>query len=215
MDKRKIFTAIMAISMLITTFSGCSSNQKQSYGNLGKGDESDRPEVEDIVIDNESDIYNIGDEIQVKNVDYGTNREYVAKSYIVNSVKIYDTAAEIDGVQDKLIETDYYMGADPEKPAILKKDEVACGKLLLCDISVKNIEDEICTVGDISLVYDINGVCQLLGYPVQGQSLDAQIGFCVDPALLQIDNMDLNKLYLSVNFNGDEENRQFIDPGLE
>ena len=40
MDKRKIFTAIMAISMLITTFSGCSSNQKQSYGNLGKGDES-------------------------------------------------------------------------------------------------------------------------------------------------------------------------------
>ena len=55
MDKRKIFTAIMAISMLITTFSGCSSNQKQSYGNLGKGDESDRPEVEDIVIDNESD----------------------------------------------------------------------------------------------------------------------------------------------------------------
>lgn len=137
MDKRKIFTAIMAISMLITTFSGCSSNQKQSYGNLGKGDESDRPEVEDIVIDNESDIYNISDEIQVKNVDYGTNREYVAKSYIVNSVKIYDTAAEIDGVQDKLIETDYYMGADPEKPAILKTDEVACGKLLLCDISVK------------------------------------------------------------------------------
>lgn len=56
----------MAISMLITTFSGCSSNQKQSYGNLGKGDESDRPEVEDIVIDNEGDIYNIGDEIQVK-----------------------------------------------------------------------------------------------------------------------------------------------------
>lgn len=40
-------------------------------------------------------------------------------------------------MQDKLIETDYYMGADPEKPAILKKDEVACGKLLLCDISVK------------------------------------------------------------------------------
>lgn len=39
------------------------------------------------MIDNESDIYNIGDEIQVKNVDYGTNREYVAKSYIVNSVK--------------------------------------------------------------------------------------------------------------------------------
>ena len=101
------------------------------------------------------------------------------------------------------------------------------------DISVKNIEDEICTVGDISLVYDINGVCQLLGYPVyfsnakdnehgiydytlvQGQSLDAQIGFCVDPALLQIDNMDLSKLYLSVNFNGDEENRQFIDLRLE
>lgn len=54
-------------------------------------------------------------------MDYGTNREYVAKSYIVNSVKIYDTAAEIDGVQDKLIETDYYMGADPEKPAILKR----------------------------------------------------------------------------------------------
>lgn len=50
---------------------------------------------------------------------------------------------------------------------------------------------------------------------MQGQSLDAQIGFCVDPALLQIDNMDLSKLYLSVNFNGDEENRQFIDPGLE
>lgn len=73
------------------------------------------------MIDNESDIYNIGDEIQVKNVDYGTNREYVAKSYIVNSVKIYDTAAESDGVQDKLIETDYYMGADPEKPAILKR----------------------------------------------------------------------------------------------
>ena len=72
-------------------------------------------------------------------------------------------------MQDKLIETDYYMGADPEKPAILKKDEVACGKLLLCDISVKNIEDEICTVGDISLVYDINGVCQLLGYPVYFQ----------------------------------------------
>ena len=175
----------------------------------------------------------IGDEIQVKNVDYGTNREYVAKSYIVNSVKIYDTAAEIDGVQDKLIETDYYMGADPEKPAILKKDEVACGKFLFCDISVKNIEDEICTVGDISLVYEINGVCQLLGYPVyfsnakdnehgiydytlvHGQTLNASIGFCVDPALLQIDNMDLSKLYLSVNFNGDEEYRQFIDLGLE
>ena len=125
MDKKKIFTAIMAISMFIITFSGCSSNSKQSYSNLGKGDESDIPEVEDIVIDNDSDIYNIGDEIQVKNVDYGTNREYVAKSYIVNSVKIYDTASEIDGVQDKLIETDYYMGADPQKPAVLKKDEVA------------------------------------------------------------------------------------------
>ena len=52
-------------------------------------------------------------------------------------------------------------------------------------------------------------------FVVQGQSLDAQIGFCVDPALLQIDNMDLSKLYLSVNFNGDEENRQFIDLRLE
>ena len=61
-----------------------------------------RDRVEDIEIDNESDIYNIGDEIQVKNVDYGTNREYVAKRYIVNRVKIYDSAAEIDGVQDKL-----------------------------------------------------------------------------------------------------------------
>lgn len=30
MDKRKIFTAIMAISMLITTFSGCSSNQNKA-----------------------------------------------------------------------------------------------------------------------------------------------------------------------------------------
>ena len=37
------------------------------------------------------DMYNIGDEIEVKTIEYGTDREYIEKCYTVNSVKLYDT----------------------------------------------------------------------------------------------------------------------------
>ena len=139
----------------------------------------------------------------------------------------------MDGVSDNLIEIDYYMGADPEKPKLMKKEEVASGKFLYCDVSVKNVEDNTCTIGDISLVYEVDGACRLVGSPVyfsaakdldngnydynllQGQSMDVQLGWCVDPDLLQISDMDMSKLYLAVNFNGEEENRQYIKLGLE
>jgi len=45
--------------------------------------------------------------------------------------------------------------------------------------------------------------------------MDVQLGWCVDPDLLQISDMDMSKLYLAVNFNGEEENRQYIKLGLE
>ena len=67
------------------------------------------PEAEDVVIDDKDDMYNIGDEIDVKTVEYGTDREYIEKCYTVNSVKLYDTAAEVDGISDNLIEIDFHV----------------------------------------------------------------------------------------------------------
>lgn len=231
--KRKLITTILTLSLCLSCFTACSFNAKKVSDNIGKGNESDLPEAEDVVIDDKDDMYNIGDEIDVKTVEYGTDREYIGKCYTVNSVKLYDTAAEVDGVSDNLIEIDYYMGADPEKPKAMKKEEVASGKFLYCDVSVKNVEDNTCTIGDISLVYEVDGACRLVGSPVyfsaakdldnvnydynllQGQSMDVQLGWCVDPDLLQISDMDMSKLYLAVNFNGEEENRQYIKLGLE
>lgn len=231
--KRKLITTILTLSLCLSCFTACSFNAKKVSDNIGKGNESDLPEAEDVVIDDKDDMYNIGDEIDVKTVEYGTDREYIEKCYTVNSVKLYDTAAEVDGVSDNLIEIDYYMGADPEKPKLMKKEEVASGKFLYCDVSVKNVEDNTCTIGDISLVYEVDGACRLVGSPVyfsaakdldngnydynllQGQSMDVQLGWCVDPDLLQISDMDMSKLYLAVNFNGEEENRQYIKLGLE
>ena len=231
--KRKLITTILTLSLCLSCFTACSFNAKKVSDNIGKGNESDLPEAEDVVIDDKDDMYNIGDEIDVKTVEYGTDREYIEKCYTVNSVKLYATAAEVDGVSDNLIEIDYYMGADPEKPKAMKKEEVASGKFLYCDVSVKNVEDNTCTIGDISLVYEVDGACRLVGSPVyfsaakdldnvnydynllQGQSMDVQLGWCVDPDLLQISDMDMSKLYLAVNFNGEEENRQYIKLGLE
>lgn len=231
--KRKLITTILTLSLCLSCFTACSFNAKKVSDNIGKGNESDLPEAEDVVIDDKDDMYNIGDEIDVKTVEYGTDREYIEKCYTVNSVKLYDTSAEVDGVSDNLIEIDYYMGADPEKPKAMKKEEVASGKFLYCDVSVKNVEDNTCTIGDISLVYEVDGACRLVGSPVyfsaakdldnvnydynllQGQSMDVQLGWCVDPDLLQISDMDMSKLYLAVNFNGEEENRQYIKLGLE
>lgn len=231
--KRKLITTILTLSLCLSCFTACSFNAKKVSDNIGKGNESDLPEAEDVVIDDKDDMYNIGDEIDVKTVEYGTDREYIEKCYTVNSVKLYDTTAEVDGVSDNLIEIDYYMGADPEKPKAMKKEEVASGKFLYCDVSVKNVEDNTCTIGDISLVYEVDGACRLVGSPVyfsaakdldnvnydynllQGQSMDVQLGWCVDPDLLQISDMDMSKLYLTVNFNGEEENRQYIKLGLE
>ncbi len=231
--KRKLITTILTLSLCLSCFTACSFNAKNVSDNIGKGNESDLPEAEDVVIDDKDDMYNIGDEIDVKTVEYGTDREYIEKCYTVNSVKLYNTAAEVDGVSDNLIEIDYYMGADPEKPKVMKKEEAASGKFLYCGVSVKNVEDNTCTVGDISLVYEVDGVCRLVGSPVyfsaakdldngnydynllQGQSMDVQLGWCVDPDLLQISDMDMSKLYLAVNFNGEEENRQYIKLGLE
>ena len=231
--KRKLITTILTLSLCLSCFTACSFNAKKVSDNIGKGNESDLPEAEDVVIDDKDDMYNIGDEIDVKTVEYGTDREYIEKCYTVNSVKLYDPAAEVDGVSDNLIEIDYYMGADPEKPKAMKKEEVASGKFLYCDVSVKNVEDNTCTIGDISLVYEVDGACRLVGSPVyfsaakdldnvnydynllQGQSMDVQLGWCVDPDLLQISDMDMGKLYLAVNFNGEEENRQYIKLGLE
>lgn len=45
--------------------------------------------------------------------------------------------------------------------------------------------------------------------------MDVQLGWCVDPDLLQISDMDMSKLYLAVNFDCEEENRQYIKLGLE
>lgn len=82
-------------------------------------------------------------------------------------------------------------------------------------------------------MYEVDGVCRLVGSPVyfsaakdldngnynynllQGQSMDVQLGWCVDPDLLQISDMDMSKLYLAVNFDCEEENRQYIKLGLE
>ena len=49
-------------------------------------------------------------------------------------------AAEVDGVSDNLIEIDYYMGADPEKPKVMKRKKLTSGKFLYCGVSVKNVE---------------------------------------------------------------------------
>ena len=111
--KRKLITTILTLSLCLSCFTACSFNAKKVSDNIGKGNESDLPEAEDVVIDDKDDMYNIGDEIDVKTVEYGTDREYIEKCYTVNSVKLYDTAAEVDGVSDNLIEIDYYMGADP------------------------------------------------------------------------------------------------------
>lgn len=111
--KRKLITTILTLSLCLSCFTACSFNAKNVSDNIGKGNESDLPEAEDVVIDDKDDMYNIGDEIEVKTIEYGTDREYIEKCYTVNSVKLYDTAAEVDGVSDNLIEIDYYMGADP------------------------------------------------------------------------------------------------------
>lgn len=234
MNKEKIIIGIMALSLLtVAVFTGCSSNTKQIYSYTDKGDESDMPEKEDIIIEDKDGTYNIGDEIEVSTVEFGTDREYLEKCYTINCAKIYDTASQIDGVQDKLFEMDYYMGANPEQPKVMKIEDTAQGRFLYCDITIKNVEDSTCTIGDLDLVYEVDGVCQLVGYPVyfsaskneehgafeynllQGQSMDAKIGWCVDSDLLQIKNMDVSKLFLAVNFSGEEEDRQFINLGLE
>ena len=129
--KRKLITTILTLSLCLSCFTACSFNAKKVSDNIGKGNESDLPEAEDVVIDDKDDMYNIGDEIDVKTVEYGTDREYIEKCYTVNSVKLYDTAAEVDGVSDNLIEIDYYMGADPEKPKANEKGEVAYRKIFI------------------------------------------------------------------------------------
>ena len=107
--KRKLITTILTLSLCLSCFTACSFNAKKVSDNIGKGNESDLPEAEDVVIDDKDDMYNIGDEIDVKTVEYGTDREYIEKCYTVNSVKLYDTAAEVDGVSDNLIEIDFHV----------------------------------------------------------------------------------------------------------
>lgn len=77
--KRKLITTILTLSLCLSCFTACSFNAKKVSDNIGKGNESDLPEAEDVVIDDKDDMYNIGDEIDVKTVEYGTDREYIEK----------------------------------------------------------------------------------------------------------------------------------------
>ena len=95
--KRKLITTILTLSLCLSCFTACSFNAKKVSDNIGKGNESDLPEAEDVVIDDKDDMYNIGDEIDVKTVEYGTDREYIEKCYTVNSVKLYDKGVNGSG----------------------------------------------------------------------------------------------------------------------
>lgn len=228
---KKIMKNINIVSSLLLialTSIGCTMNK-----DISKGNESDRPEVEKVLQDEVKSSYGVGEEVEVDAIEFGTNREYLAKCYTINSVNIYDVASQICDEQNKLYEVDYYIGANPEQPKVLKAEDTLQGEFLCCDITIKNIEDSICTIGDLSLVYEKDGICQFLGYPIYfadakdnnhganeyvllpGKTLDTKIGWCVDSNLLQIENMDKSKLFLFINFNGEKEERKIINLGLE
>lgn len=230
-DSKVGFFLILMIAVIIGT--GCVSRSISIKNNMSKGDENDRPEEEKVLQDEVCATYSVGDKVEVNAVEFGTNRKYLAKCYTINSVNIYDATSQICEEQNKLYEVDYYIGANPEQPKVLKAEDTLQGEFLYCDITIKNIEDSICTIGDLSLVYEKDGICQFLGYPIYfadakdtnhganeyvllpGKTLDTKIGWCVDSNLLQIENMDKSKLFLFVNYNGEKEERKIINLGLE
>ena len=55
--KRKLITTILTLSLCLSCFTACSFNAKKVSDNIGKGNESDLPEAEDVVIDDKDDMY--------------------------------------------------------------------------------------------------------------------------------------------------------------
>lgn len=229
--KEKVFTRLLAITLFyMVSFSGCSFENGINYA--GKGSDTQIIERKDILIDEKNNLFHLGDEVEEHLMKHETNAEYVANRYRVNSAKLYDSASDVDDVKGKLLDVDCYLKLDPEKPKFFHGEELASRRFLYCDLTIYNENDDDCNISGLSLVYEQDGVCQMVGSPayfsaskdseqdvyaytlLPGQSLDVQIGWCVDPDLLQIRDFDSSHLYLQIP-SIEEIGNQFIDLGLE
>lgn len=224
--RKKIIGIFLVMNIALLSLYGCSDK------NPGK--ESDTQSVEkEIVLGEESNFYKIGDLIENKNVNQENNSVEIESCYTIRSATIYDTASEIEGIEDKIVDTEICAGGNPQKPDVIEKNEILNKKFLCCDIEIKNVNDSLCNISKIGLAYKENGVCNFLSEPsyfsksknmlqgvyeynlLPGQTMTAQIGWCVDENLLQIENFDKKNLCLAIDYYGDEDVRKFVDLGLE
>lgn len=227
-NKWKIF---ISVCCCITLLTGCAMENPED---VKRKAEDNTSEKEALVVDTESDsYYELGDQIEL--IEPGGDKpDYVGLEYTVNSAQIYSNPSEAGIEKDSLCESaECYKGLQPEAPECIERDDAMNSKILLCDMTIKNINKQENNIDDFSLTYENdNKELVMVGFPVyfsnpknmqseyynyvllEGQSMTVQVGWIVDEDVLEVDQLDEKRLFLVQKFGSDAEHMKVIALGL-
>lgn len=176
-------------------------------------------------------IHKIGEKFTILGIDENDN-DVVGMECTVNSAKIYNNPKEAGFKKDQLIEPEVYLKLDPNNPEVIYMDEVMKSKIVVCDLTLKNIalgEENITEFSIMNKGKD--GEIVDVGFPIyfskpkskseyyhlvwlKGQTVNVQVAWIIDEKTLQLDESIEKSLYL---MSGSDSNAQFeeiVDLGL-
>ena len=216
---KKIFLILILLGISII-FISCSSFKDFILGNNTK---------EEVYKIGKSEVYKVGEEVEVKRPTDEDENNIIYKVK-VNSAKVYENPLEAGIAKERLVSSDYY-GISKE-PKVKEIDEIASGKILLCDIDITNINEE--ADGNITfldlVLENSDKELNAVGLPVylsnsiavnsedsnmyhfnleKGKNTNLQVGFPVDDDVLKA-----GKLYLVDSYMAKEKLVSYIDLGL-
>ncbi len=221
----KYVVKVIPISIIaVVLLAGCTNLKNDEQSNAQKAAQEYTKEI--VTMSEATGGYRkMGENIKSYDVECSKKGEIISskaiQEYKVNSAKIYDGVLNSDIDESKLMEADYNWELSYEHTKFVTKEEIIKSKILICDVSVKNIDGDEHNITDLSLVYK-NKKNQMLfiGYPVyfsgpkenkidgndyvllKGQTMEAKIAWILDSDISGVQEYDLDRVYLATGFDG-------------
>ncbi len=225
--KKKSWRTILGLGCCIPLLMGCAMESPESI-KIRKDSEIVKKEA--LKVDEESEnFYRIGEKIETIDTDQN-EKDFVASEYTVNSAKIYNNPSEAGIEKEALCENvEYYKGLLPDNCELTDRDTAMDSKILVCDLTIKNIDIRTCNITEFVLVYEKEDKELVrVGFPayfsapknmsteyydydlLEGKSMTVQVGWMIDEKVLEVEPLDKEHFFLVQNFGSNPKYEKVI-----
>lgn len=204
--------------------SGNKQNTNEDKDNIKNDDTDDKYHIP-----KDSPTYSIGDEVKYIHKENKFSEPELELTYTVNSAKVYDRARDSGIDESKFFQFEVYEEFIPNECHLKPAADCLDARLLVCDISIKYEDLYIEKFGNedgitfLSLIYVFDdGSYSNVSMPCyvsngkeaphhfdfdipESQAVNMQVGWVIDPKVLNVDELDISRLRIVTSSGGHED----------